>query len=708
MKKLAALLLPVIFCFLNVQAQDTYHTNLQNTLQSTYNLPVGNWIFNNTEAANLNVDYAYGVGNQSTQAITGQAFSQKVSLTVNSAGSAQWNAGYGIKNINSIGNGHACLLVIWLRSAGSQGKVSLFVENTSNYDKEVYLTFNLNNEWTQYLVPFDAAQTYSTGGLAAGLHIAWQAQTVEVGGFTMLSYDTSVSVDDLPNKINNEYYGGWEPDAPWRTEAAQRIEQLRKANMTVRVEKADGTPIHNAAVHVEMLRHEFAFGSAVIASRFAGNSGQNTTYESKLLNLDGKGHGFNWIVFENDLKWPAWEQSWVSTKPEIAKAVQWLRNHDIKIRGHCLLWPGWNNLPVDIKTHQNDINYIRNRINNHIESIVNYPGIKGNIAEWDVLNEITTNRDLEMALKGKPGYLTGREIYHEVFQKLAEEDPDTKTYINDYVTIDQNNTGGGLYDSLKVFTQQIVDAGIHLDGLGFQGHIGGFPTSIYDVKSILDDFYNTFGTTAKITEYDINEQAGDELAAAYLRDFLTIIFSHPSMDGFMMWGFWDGAHWYKNAPLFYQNWTLKPSGQAFIDKVFNEWWTEENGLTDASGTLKIRGFKGKYKVTIEDGDTVLVDTIELLHDQLVLKKGNEIFTGTNISKAPGYNIFPNPASHLLTIQKPGQEIATVEIFDMAGRRVFHRKTADSTCLIPLDFGKGVFEVILDLKGKRLSETIVIQ
>lgn len=699
--------LTALFLAAVVQAQDAYHTALQNSLQTTYGLPAGSWVFNNTETANLNADFAYGA-NSTTTTATGQVFSQKVSLTVNSAGANQWDAGYGLRNVNSIGNGHACLLVVWLRSASGTGKVSLFVENSSTYAKEVYLTFNLSSQWTQFLVPFEADQAYATNGLTTGLHIAWQAQTVEVGGLTMLNYGTSVSVNNLPNQVNNDQYGGWEPDAPWRAEAAQRIEQLRKANITVRVEEANGTPISNASVQLEMLQHEFAFGSAVVASRFAGNSNQNPTYESKILNLDGQGHGFNWIVFENDLKWPAWEQSWVSTKPEIVKAVQWLRNHNIKIRGHCLVWPGWSNLPADLQANQNNPDYLRNRINNHIEDIVNYPGIKGNIAEWDVLNEITTNRDLEMALRGKPGYPTGREIYREIFEKLAQEDPDTKTYLNDYVTISQANTGGGLYDSLKVFTQEIIDAGVQLDGIGFQGHIGGFPTSIYDVKTILDDFYNTFGTTAKITEYDINEAVGDQLAATYLQDFLTMVFSHPSMDGFLMWGFWDGAHWYQNAPLFRLDWTLKPSGQAFIDLVFNEWWTNGSGQTDAGGEYKLRGFKGRYKVTVNAGGSIITDTFDLRHDQLVLVKGGEVFTSTRISEAPGFSIFPNPASGFLKIQKPDAGAARVQLFDLSGRVVFEQKMNGTELLIPLNAGKGLYRVVLRNGGQILSETIVIQ
>lgn len=707
--KLTTFVLALSLLSFNITAQDAYHTALQNNLQTNYNLPQGEWVLNDSEAANLNGDFWYGDISGSDQAATDQAFSQKVRISVNSAGANQWDAGYGLQNIAQVGNNSACLLVIWLRTEGGNGQVSLFAENSANFEKEIYLTLDLSTEWTQYLVPFDAEQTYTPGDLTIGLHLAWMPQVVEIGGLAVLDYGTDLTVDDLPNQTNNNQYGGWEPNAPWRAEAADRIEQIRKANLTIRVETVDGTPIPNAAVSVEMLKHQYAFGTAVVSRLFAGNNSQNATYESKLLNLDGEGHGFNWVVFENALKWPGWEQNWITSKPETANAVQWLRDHDIKIRGHNLVWPGWSNLPPDIQANQNNITYIKERINDHMEEIITYPGIEGNIAEWDVLNEITSNRDLEFAFQGQPGYPTGREIYPEIFEKLAELDPNTKTYINDYVAISQANTGGGLYDLKKQFAQEIIDAGVQLDGIGFQGHIGGFPTSIYDVYDILEDFYNTFGTTAKITEYDTNEAVSDELAATYLRDFLTIVFSHVSTDGFLMWGFWDGAHWHNNAPMFYQDWTLKPAGATFIDMVYNEWWTEEEGITNANGEFDVRGFKGTYQVTIDCGDEVLTDTVELRHDMLIVKSEGQLVTDLEDSLIqPEIRLFPNPAHDYLHIEIKDPLNANVRVLDTTGKVVHSQVMNGSVLSIPIHFGKGIYEVVIESGKNRYTEKILIQ
>jgi len=705
------LLQVLIICLLHstLNAQDAYHNGLQNELQTNYGLPAGTWVVNDSEAANLISDYSYGNITRTNLAANGQDFSEKVNIVVNAVGDNPWNAGYGIRNVEQINSNDACLFVIWLRAIDGPGKVSLFVENATTYDKEVFFTFELTEEWRQYLLPFDAEITYAPNDLAAGLQLSWQEQTIEIGGMTMLNYSNAISVDDLPSNINNDQYGGYEADAPWRDEAANRIEQIRKANLTVRVEDTDGTPIPNANVEVEMLQHDFAFGTAVVSSRFGGGNNQNPIYESKILDLDGNGHGFNWVVFENSMKWNGWEQNWLGPKEQTAAATQWLVDHNIKVRGHTLCWPGWGNLPPDLETNAGDDDYFKNRMFAHIDEMTTYPGIAGNIEEWDVLNEITTNRDLEFSLQGQSDYPTGREIYVDIFGKLAQADPTMKTYINDYVTIGSANTGGGAYDLKKQFIQELIDAGVSVDGVGFQSHIGGFPTSIYDVKLVLDDFYNTFGTTAKITEYDINDAVSDELAATYLRDFLTMTFSHQSTDGFLMWGFWDGAHWKSNAPMFYQDWTIKPSGQTFIDMVFDEWWTTGNGVTDSNGEYDIRGFKGSYQITVDCGNgEVLVDTVELLADQLFVKVDGALVTDVDEREELEFTVFPNPAKDFLHIRKSGTDVGLLQIFDVKGALVYSIEMNSESMTLPLNFGSGSFEVVLRVGGVSTVRQLIVK
>ena len=79
--------------------------------------------------------------------------------------------------------------------------------------------------------------------------------------------------------------------------------------------------------------------------------------------------------------------------------------------------------------------------------------------------------------------------------------------------------------------------------------------------------------------------------------------------GFMMWGFWDGSKFGPSAPIYDDDWTVKPSGEVYRDLVFNEWWTEESGTTDNEGRYTTRAFFGDYTVTVTVGGDTYTENI---------------------------------------------------------------------------------------------------
>ena len=187
-----------------------------------------------------------------------------------------------------------------------------------------------------------------------------------------------------------------------------------------------------------MQRHDFKFGTAVKGSRFPGGSEYNANFVDRLFNLDGEGHGYNAVVFENDFKWPAWEQEWITTNEQMRSTLDYLTDRDIHVRGHVLLWPGWQNMPDRMQANADDEPYLRQQVFDHLEKLLGDDGEnfdERGVTDWDVLNEINTNTDLAEALAGEPEYATGREFYAEVFTRARELAPDAKLYINDYITL---------------------------------------------------------------------------------------------------------------------------------------------------------------------------------------------------------------------------------------------------------------------------------
>jgi hypothetical protein len=105
------------------------------------------------------------------------------------------------------------------------------------------------------------------------------------------------------------------------------------------------------------------------------------------------------------------------------------------------------------------------------------------------------------------------------------------------------------------------------------------------------------GLSIKITEMDL-EVPDPALAYDYMRDYLITLFSHPAVEGMLMWGFWDGAHWHSDAPLFTKDWELKPTGKAYKELVRGVWWTDGEGVTDAGGVYVFRGIQGDYQMKV--------------------------------------------------------------------------------------------------------------
>lgn len=77
-----------------------------------------------------------------------------------------------------------------------------------------------------------------------------------------------------------------------------------------------------------------------------------------------------------------------------------------------------------------------------------------------------------------------------------------------------------------------------------------------------------------------------------------------------MWGFWEGRHWRPSAALWRRDWSLKPAGEAWIELVREQWWTDESGTTDNDGNYLVRGYCGDYRVTVaHDGRSGTADAV---------------------------------------------------------------------------------------------------
>ncbi|HYX36568.1 MAG TPA: endo-1,4-beta-xylanase [Oligoflexus sp.] len=601
---------------------DSYHNQIKSMLLTNYGIVGGTWVFSTDVDLNTrNISISREKSTGAVVDAVGKPFSKAVELAITDIPVRPVGASLQLSTSKPISAGDSLLLIFWARTVSAPNQIGLgnfqFMLGSSPYTK--FRSFEqrvVGSEWKQYILPVEVTQDIPAGDAKFVVELGVAKQTLQIGGVTALNYGKSYTMSSLPVQSNDDYVGR-EANAPWRLAAQERIERIRKANLQVSVLNASGQPVPNAQVRIEMLRHEFAFGTAIQENRIAGNKNQDDKYQEKLLNLDGKGHGFNAVVFENGHKWKFWEQNnWPLNNADNVRTVRWLVDRGITVRGHTLFWPGWGNSPDNLRGKS--LQEIKDRINGHLTTMLKnptYPDLSL-IKEWDVLNEPTGNVDIANTFAGSPGYPTGREIYQDVFKKVKELAPDVKAYVNEaqltnfYVKSDVyksyvEEVGKGLRDS---------GSAAKVDGVGLQAHFRYLIPPAEMLQHFEDYHVASLGGKIKITEYDNATLAPDDIQRDYFRDILTATFSYEHADGFLMWGFWDGTS--KKAALFDSDWNLKPFATPFIDLVFKDWWTPTTELrTDANGKVSLRGFKGTYKITVTDGGQQKTQVIKLGSDQ---------------------------------------------------------------------------------------------
>lgn len=663
------LLVLLLYCGTVQAQQDAYHTHLQRELETVHHISGGAWMFSETEETTLSLSELDNVTEQvRDNDDTRWPFTRYLEIRVPEQRANPWDNRVRFPIQRPVKSGDALLLAVWLNTIEAEHPLALVFEaanppHTQSLNQEAFISPG----WELWLLPFEAQTDYNLGEAHFQLNLGTMRGMIQLGGLALFNFGKKYPVKDLPSTTHHLSYTGRASEAAWRQEALNRIEEIRKGDLYIHVVNRYDQPIIGARVNASMQQHDFGFGTSVTIAPWLRQSYDGDIYKSKLEDLTGYDRSFNVAVVENAHKWPPWEdpQEW-GTKSEATDLVRWLVDRNMRVRGHNLLWPGWGQMPDDLQAHQNDPNYLMNRVRTHIFEIVRYHGLKGILSSWDVLNEPVFYHDLIDAL--------GEDtIYADAFRWARQGDASPTLYVNENGIISRGGTETSTQETYHEIIERLMAQGAPLDGIGMQAHMKNSFTPPERILSVLDDFAR-HGKEISITEFDMNTSNGD-LAADYMRDFLIATFSHPTVRNFIMWGFWDGNHWLGDSPIFEEDWSLKPSGIEFVRLVFRDWWSDGKGVTNFNGRYEDRLFYGEYHVSATfDGQTV-TDTIRFDkdHRSFAIKINTK---RTTPFIPPFFRIeqnVPNPFNDVTSIRYavPTDSHVTIDLYDVRGRYVMN-------------------------------------
>lgn len=473
----------------------------------------------------------------------------------------------------------------WMRSPDRMPVGFVYELNQPPHEKTIYEQVKPTAEWKQYRFAARALNSYPAGGSEAKFFLGYAKGTVEIAQIRVENHGPG---DPAKFDQTIDYWAGLTPDDKWKKAAFERIEKNRKADFTVRVVDSAGKPVPNASISVNMKRHAFRFGTAAVAGRITGTSPDDIKYRQVLE------ENFNTIVFENDMKW------YTDTGDGMRAALRakpWLDARGFEVRGHTLVWGAWRHLPQGMADQTPE--QIWKRVQGHVQDYVNQT--KGWVYTWDVVNEAVT----ETTLWEKIGW----DKFAEVYKQARQLNPKLRLTYNDYNMSNTAQAGTGHRNRAIARVKQLVDAGAPIDIFGDQAHMGKPFTPIPDVMKSWDEM-SKFGLPIEITEFDLNVP-DEKYHAPYSLDVLIAAFSHPSIESFIIWGFWERNHWLPNGAMYRADWTPRQAAKDWKEWIYNKWWTKSNVTTGRNGSANLRGFLGDYEVKVTAGGKTTTTTFKL-------------------------------------------------------------------------------------------------
>lgn len=499
-----------------------------------------------------------------------------------------WNAGVSFPFKPAIAGGDVGLWWFYARKSPgftakrAGGSVLVGGGQGKDYAKAVMHDFELGTSWSLVLVPFPALQSVPAGQGSVSIHLGELAQQIDIAGLSLLNFGNRVALADLPQPALT--YPGREPDAAWRKAALQRIESTRKGDFRIRVIDSNGRAVPAASVSVDLRRHEFGFGSAVTAA-WLNRPGPDGAMYREIVD-----RYFSRVVLESDLKEMGWKKGIAVPhdkeflRENTLRALDWLEQRDIDVRGHCLTWGVFDEFTTPLKK---DPAALRKHMLDHMSDIL--PAIGHRVIEWDAINHPAswspTNRITNV---------TGPTLFPDLMRH-ARSLSSVPMWLNE----DQVFRPGRQQEDYYQETKGLIAAGQAPDGLGIQGHFHcSFLPGPEEMLRISDRFAKLV-PKLQITEFDILANGDEKLQADWFRDCMIMAFSHPAYTGFQTWGFSERTVLRKEAMPWKADWSERPLVSIWKNWVGGYWHTQVQGKTDPSGQLKFRGYHGRYTVAVE-------------------------------------------------------------------------------------------------------------
>ena len=408
---------------------------------------------------------------------------------------------------------------------------------------------------------------------------------------------------------------------PWKLEGAyERIENIRKGEVQLAF-VLDGKPLEDkASIDLELVRHEFNFGvSMTQASSLSGKA--QSIYRNRVKELfNFVTLGFYWAARDEKNDLTAYNRM-------MRRKVEWAVANDIKIKGHPLLWH--ESLPKWVVDFQDPVALEKIIFKRMQDLLLDYPEIE----YWDVYNEAVAPFKDHVTPSGVTRWITHKGGIYPAMLELyafANKTAPNKIYTNNhYHPTDP--------EFLKL-NEYFIEQNVGYQAIGMQAHMQTHD-NVFEEQELWDlvSTFTPLGKDIQFTEVTVTSsklfnnwkdhgafleerkaslKKGEKMnlpslaqkevyQAAYIKDFYTLLFSHPSVSSITMWNLTDRNAWRGHAAGILDS-DMQPKKAFFtLKKLIKDTWSTKLIIElSANEGLAFSGFYGKYKATVTVKDKI--------------------------------------------------------------------------------------------------------
>ncbi|VAH39086.1 unnamed protein product [Triticum turgidum subsp. durum] len=358
----------------------------------------------------------------------------------------------------------------------------------------------------------------------------------------------------------------------WDAHARRSADKARRSMVKVVARGPDGQPMPNMSVSIQLLRTGFPFGNTMTKEIIS-----NPAYEKWFFSR------FTVATMENEMKWYSteWNQNQEDYKipDDMLKMAQ---KYGVKVRGHNVFWDDQNSQIKWVRPM--GVDQLKAAMQKRLKSVVSR--YAGKVIHWDVLNENLHFNFFETKL--------GPNASPMIYQQVGQIDHNAILFMNEFNTLEQpmdpNGTPTKYIAKMKLIQGYPGNGGLKL-GVGLESHFS--TPNIPYVRGALDTLAQ-LKLPMWMTEVDVVKGPNQ---VKYLEQVLREGYSHPGVQGIVMWAAWHANGCYVMC-LTDNSFKNLPVG-ALVDKLIAEWKTHAtSATTDANGLVELDLAHGDYKLTV--------------------------------------------------------------------------------------------------------------